>query len=179
MILFFTSGYSLGDYISANGWRKAARLVFKDCSLGWQMLGVDLIHFLTRSRNLHVLVGTNGFVLDRQFLADALTTYETAFKRSDMQGFVEVPNSGFHIQAWLRQNPRKPRGLLKTTIGYLVLWSTFGRVRCILGEDCITTAKKFLAVAGIPVPSTVWTANGLIEYLGSVGYRFENQGSLE
>ena len=98
MTLYIVSGHSLGDYISANGWRKAARLVFKDFRLVWQMAGSGLMRRLMRSRNLHVLIESRGLVLDRQFRSDSITTPGTVLNRQDIQGYVEVPRAGAGIR---------------------------------------------------------------------------------
>lgn len=169
MKLFVVSGYSLGDYISTNGWRKAARLVFKDPRLSWQMLGSGLMRLATGSRNIHVLIESGGLVLDRQFRSDVITTSETVFLRPDIEGYVDIPVTGPLVSP--KPGPRSS-GVLKITFGYLVLYSTQGSRRWGIPKDCITTAKWYLGRAGITVPDSVWTADLLLEFLENLGYPF-------
>lgn len=169
MTLYIVSGYSLGDYISANGWRKAARLVFKDFRLVWQLAGAGLMRRLMGSNNIHVLIESRGLVLDRQFRSDAITTPGTVLNRQDIQGYVEVPRAGAGIPP--RPGPRVSN-VFVVTFGYVVLYLTRGRLRWGLREDCITTARWYLSRVGIDVPPSVWTADGLLDFLEEKGYSF-------
>ena len=169
MTLYIVSGYSLGDYISANGWRKAARLVFKDPRLVWQMAGSGLMRRCARSRRVHVLIESGGMVFDRQFRSDSITTPGTVLNRVDVEGYMEIPRQGPQVP--LRPGARSS-SVLRVTLGYLILFLTRGRCRWCLPEDCITTAKWYLDRAGIRVPQKVWTADGLLACLEEQGYSF-------
>ena len=163
------SGYSFTDFLKANGFRRAVRLAFREPFLIWQMLGVNLMRRLLNSVNLHVLVESNGLVLDRQFKSDSITTPGTALNRPDFCGYISIPRKTADV-------PSKPgsrnSNLFKVTVGYLILYLTRGRTRIWMDGDCVTTARWYLDRAGVRVPQSVWTVNGLVDFLTASGYKF-------
>lgn len=169
MILYVTSGYSLNDYISQNGWRKALRLLFRSPGIVWQMGGSGVMRLLLRSRNVHVLIESKGFVLDRQFCTDVITTGPTVLTRPDIQGYINIGKPSVAVPS--KAQPRSS-GLFKVTVGYLILYFTKGKSRGLLKADCVSVARWYLERAGVQVPDSIWNVDGLITHLQRLGYEF-------
>jgi hypothetical protein len=161
----FSSGTSLLDYIRKWGLYWALHLCLRRPDLMWQMVGVGLMRMCLRSKNIHVMYGHGGILVDRLFSEVRTIKARQLRTRDDFICAVDIPHLA---KPELDQTPVKYPRLIHATIGYTILGLTLGHVRVFLPEDCVTGSKRALRSAGWDVPSRIWTPDQLLDYLQSI-----------
>lgn len=165
MTLMFASGTSVMDYVRQWGWYWTLHLAVRRPDLMWQMFGVGLIRMFLGSRNIHVVYGSGGKLVDRRFQEVRMVKASLASRRQDLMWIVTLPDRG---KITIDESPVKYPRLWQATIGFFVLWLSRGRVRMFLPEDCVTCCKRTLRSAGWEVPDRIWTPDHLLDHIRSI-----------